>query len=397
VIQKWHFGRGENGLMIRKIRPLQRATAVCASSLLAVSLTLVITQPCDAFPVDFVLTAPGNARPAKPEIKEAKEAPVDARKADDPEPAAGNKKPVKRGVIRQKAAVVAVGAAEAAAEVGVVLGNVFDGLFGRGNRGGKAVVAKPNAKALQNFEAQYGRHFDQVVKTELHFIRTICEPTRQQYEAMATDGKLLRIKTIRKFALQQQNGNRGIQSKNSNTRTLIAEGLLLSAKRHLSADQAAIYERELVARKEAAQKVAILVTAGKLDRRLILDMSQRAQITTVLNENWNPSWGAPQMLMRGGQFLPDIPDLKITPILTDTQKKVLKTTTQQHNVFWGFNVGRNQGIVLRDEEWDEESKDEASHKAEATNKVADADKPGDDNAVKAVDTKQAEAAPEGLK
>jgi hypothetical protein len=367
-----------------------------------------MTQPCDAFPVDFVLTPPSEAKQAKPEIQAAKEAPVDARKADDPKPAAGNKKPVKRGIVRQKAAVVAVGAAEAAEEVGVVIGNLINGLFRRGNPGGKAIIVKPNAKALkivakpdakalQNFEAQFGRHFDQVVKTELHFIRIICQPTRQQYDAMATDGKLIRIKTIRKFALQMQKGNRGIQSNDSNTRNPIAEGLLLSAKRHLSADQAAIYERELIARKEAAQKVAILVTAGKLDRRLILDMSQRAQITKVLNENWNPSWGAPQMLMRGGQFLPDIPDLKITPILTDTQKKVLKTTTQQSHVFWGFNVGRNQGIVLRDEEWDEKSKGEASDKAEATNKVADTDKPGGDNAVEAVDTKQAEAAPEGLK
>jgi len=394
--------------MLRKVQSLQRATAACTSGLLAVSLTLVITQPCDAFPVDFVLTAPGEARQAKPEIQEAKEAPVDARKADGPIPAAGNKKPVIRGVVRQKAAVVAVGAAEAAEEVGVVIGNLINGLFRRGNPGGKAIIVKPNAKALkivakpdakalQNFEAQFGRHFDQVVKTELHFIRIICQPTRQQYDAMATDGKLIRTKTIRKFSLQRQKGNRGSQSNDSNTRTLIAEGLLLSAKRHLSADQAAIYERELIARKEAAKKVAILVTAGKLDRRLILDIPQRAQITKVLNENWNPSWGAPQMLMRGGQFLPDIPDLKVTPILTDTQKKVLKTTTQQSNVFWGFNVGRNQGIVLRDEEWDEESKDEASDKAEATNKVDDADKPGGDNAVEAVDTKQTESAPEGSK
>jgi hypothetical protein len=397
VIQKWHLGRGENGLMIRKVQPPQRATAVCTSGLLAVLLTLVITQPCDAFPVDFVLTPPGEVKQAKPEIQAVKEAPVDARKADDPKPAAGNKKPLKRGFVRQKAAIVAVGAAEAAEEVGVVLGDLINDLFSGGNRGGKAVVAKPAEKALKNFEAQYGRHFDQVVKTELHFIRTICEPTRQQYNAMATDGKLIRTKTIEKFALQRQRINRGIQSKDSNARNSIAEGLLLSAKRHLSADQTAIYERELIARKEAAKKVAILVTAGKLDRRLILDIPQRAQITKVLTENWNPSWGAPQMLIRGGQFLPDIPDLKITPILTATQKKVLKTTTQQSHVFWGFNVGRNQVIVLRDEEWDEEPKGEASDKAEATNKVSDADKPGGDNAVESVDAKQAETAPEGSK
>ena len=263
----------------------------------------------------------------------------------------------------------------------------------------RPIVAKLDSTTRsRQFEAQYGRHFDQDGQDRVA-LRSglVCQPTRQQYDAMATDGKLIRTKTIEKFALQRQGINRGIQSKDSNARNPIAEGLLLSAKRHLSADQTAIYERELIARKEAAKKVAILVTAEKLDRRLILDIPQRAQITKVLTENWNPSWGAPQMLIRGGQFLPDIPDLKITPILTATQKKVLKNTTQQSNVFWGFNVGRNQVIVLRDEEWDEEPKGEASDKAEATNKVADADKPGGDNAVEAVDAKQAETAPEGSK
>ena len=141
--------------------------------------------------------------------------------------------------------------------------------------------------------------------------------------------------------------------------------MLLSAKRHLSADQVAAYERELTARQEAAKEVATLVTAGKLDRRLVLDTSQRAQVTKVLTDNWNPAWGAPQMMMHGGQYFPDIPDSKVTPILTATQKKVLKSATQQSNVFWGFNIGMNQGIVIGDEKWDDESGNEAPEETEA--------------------------------
>jgi len=383
--------------MNRKLQLRQRTTATHISGLLAVSMALLTAQTCDAFPVDFVLTVPGEAKRAEPEVQEAKEAPVEVKEADDPKPAAGDAKPVKRGIVRQKAAVVAVGAAEAAEEVGQVLGDLIGGLFGRGNRGEPAVAAKLDGNALKQFEAQFGRHFDQMIKTELHFIRIVCQPTREQYDAMAADGKLIRTKTIGKFALLQQGINRGIQSNDSDTRKPISEGLLLSAKRHLSADQVAAYERELTARKEAAKEVAILVTAGKLDRRLVLDTPQRAQVTKVLTENWNPAWGAPQMMMHGGQYFPDIPDSKITPILTATQKKVLKSTTQQSNVFWGFNIGMNQGIAVADEKWDEEPGNEASEGTEPANKDATDEKSRGDDTAEAANVKDASSVGEGSK
>lgn len=383
--------------MIRRFQLWQRTTATRISGLLAVSFALLTTQTCDAFPVDFILTAPGEAKQAEPEVRDAKEAPVELKEADDPKPAAGNAKPVKRGIVRQKAAVVAVGAAEAAEEVGQVLGDLIGGLFGRGNRGEPAVAAKLDGNALKQFEAQFGRHFDQMVKTELHFIRIICQPTREQYDAMAADGKLIRTKTIGQFALLQQGINRGAQSNDSDTRKPISDGLLLSAKRHLSADQVSAYERELTARKEATKEVVILVTAGKLDRRLVLDTPQRAQVTKVLTENWNPAWGAPQMMMHGGQYFPDIPDSKITPILTATQKKVLKSATQQNNVFWGFNIGMNQGIAIADEKWDDESDNEASKGTEPANKDATGEKSGGDDTAEAAEVKSTSSVREGSK
>ena len=60
------------------------------------------------------------------------------------------------------------------------------------------------------------------------------------------------------------------------------------------------------------------------------------------------------MLMYGGQYFPDVPDSKLIPILTDNQRKVWKTVDQQNQVFWGFNVGMNQGIILPEEEWSDE-------------------------------------------
>lgn len=367
----------------------QKRSATSRLSITAAALlTLLTTQVCLAFPVDFVLTEPG--QPEQPaQVEEVKEAPGDDKAVDAVPKAAPQPR---KGAVRQK---VAVGAAAAAEEVGQVFGNLIGGLFGRRDAAVANVAVDKNA--LKQFEAQYGRHFDQTVRTELHFIRIVCQPTRQQYEAMATDGKLIRTKAINKFAAMQQGRNRGIRSNDSDTRKPISEGLLASAKRHLSADQVAAYELELAARMDADKKVALLVVAAKLDRRLVLDTPQRTQVTKVLAENWNPAWGATQMMMYGGQYFPDVPDTKITPILTATQKKVLKSVNQQSQVFWGFNVGMNQGILIPDEKWDDQPGNEASNKDEAKSEEADGEKPDRDDSAKAVDDKQATPVPEGSK
>ena len=343
------------------------------------------------FSVDFVLTAPVSLKQPEPETQAAKEALVEAKETvaaqpdAKPEPAdkvkrAAKPKPAKRGVVRQKAAVAAKGAAE---EVGQIFGDLIGGLFGR-KAVPRAAVAVVDKNALKQFEARYGRHFDQIIKTELHFIRLVCQPTRQQYDALAADGKLIRTKVLNKFAMVQQGMNRGIHSSSDNdTRKPVAEDLLQSAKRHLSPDQVAKYESELAERNNAHQEVAILVTAAKLDEKLVLNTEQRSQVTRVLGENWNESWGSVPMMMHGSRYFPNIPDQKIIPLLTSTQKNVLRTLNQQNRVFFGFNVGMNQGIVIPDEKWeDEQGENEADgttndESSEQPNKPEDASKPAE--------------------
>ncbi len=305
-----------------------------------------------------------------------------------------------KGVVRQKVAAGAAVAAEAAEEVGQVLGDILGGLFGGRNRQPQAQIVNGlgqlEANALQQFEAHYGRHFDQILRTELHFIRIVCQPSRQQYEAMAADGKLVRTKVINKFAMIEQGMNHGQnQSTDSDTRKPVAEGLLISAKRHLLPDQVAAYERELAARNEAHKDVAVLVTTAKLDRKLVLNSDQRAQVTKLLDENWHESWGSAPMLMYGGQYFPDVPDTKLIPMLTGTQRKVWKTVDQQSQAFWGFNVGMNQGIALAEEQWADEPEEKAptaaaakgeNSKIEKPNAAGDADAVTDDAASVAEDS-----------
>lgn len=380
--------------MFREFKNRKRPLLSSATVPFAALLTLLMMQPCDAFPVDFVLIEPGSLKQPEPVMEAAKKAPVEAKEAvatqpnAKPEPAdkakpAAKPKPAKGGIVRQKAAVAAKDAAEAAEEVGQIFGDLIGGLFGR-KAVPQAAVAVVDKNALKQFEARYGRHFDQIIKTELHFIRLVCQPTRQQYDALAADGKLIRTKVLNKFAMVQQGMNRGIHSSSDNdTRKPVAEGLLQSAKRHLSPDQVVKYESELAERNAAHQEVAILVTAAKLDEKLVLNTEQRSQVTEVLGENWHKSWGSVQTMMYGSRYFPNIPDQKITPLLTSTQKKVLRTFNQQNRVFFGFNVGMNQGIVIPDEKWeDEEGENEAAsttndESAEQPNKSDGASKPAE--------------------
>ena len=377
--------------MFRELKNWKHPLLSSATVPFVALLTLLMMQPCDAFPVDLVLTEPGRRKQPEPETQATEEAPVEAKEADaaqpdaKPEPAdkakpAAKPKPAKGGVVRQKAAVAAKGAAE---EVGQIFGDLIGGLFG-GRAAPRAAVAVVDKNALKQFEARYGRHFDQIIKTELHFIRLVCQPTRQQYDALAADGKLIRTKVLKKFAMVQQGMNRGIHSPSDNdTRKPVSEGLLQSAKRHLSPDQVGKYESELAERNAAHKDVAVLVTAAKLDERLVLNTEQRSQITRVLGENWNKSWGSVQTMMYGSQYFPNIPDQKITPLLTARQKTVLRTINQQNGVFFGFNVGMNQGIVIPDETWeDEEGENEAAsttndESAEQPNKPDGASNPAE--------------------
>ncbi|MDA0284388.1 MAG: hypothetical protein O3B86_13640, partial [Planctomycetota bacterium] len=271
----------------------------------------------------------GAAAPA--EVEPAEKKPADAavkkNEAIAVEAVGEEVKPAEppRILVRQKAAVVAAGAAVVVEEVGVVIGNILGGIFGGGGQV-QAQNGQLDENVLKQFEQQYGRHFDQIVRTELHFIRVVCQPTRQQYESIASDSKSVRTKAVQEFAMIQQGMQRGqTGSDNSDTRRPVVEGLLVSVKRHLSPEQVADYDREVADRNAARKEVAVLVTAAKLDRKLVLNPEQRTQVTQLLNDNWNESWASAPMLMYGGEQFPNLPDPKLMPILTASQKKVWQT------------------------------------------------------------------------
>ena len=68
---------------------------------------------------------------------------------------------------------------------------------------------------LQQFEQQFGAQFRQLHRTELHFMRLVCQPTKQQYEKIAADGETTLQATIKQFAASM----RGVVSGDPDPRT----------------------------------------------------------------------------------------------------------------------------------------------------------------------------------
>jgi hypothetical protein len=210
-------------------------------------------------------------------------------------------------------------------------------------------VPEQEVAQIRQFEQQYGPQFRILYKTELHFMRSVCQPTKQQFEKIAADGEPALKATIRKFAQETRNGSFNNQS---DPRTPIADALVKVVRTNLSPEQAARYQKELDERIAARKRAAALNLVAQLDKALVLTPEQRAKLSKVLESKWNASWNDLQILMYGRQFFPRMPESEILPILTEAQTTVWRRMPKQSISFGGFN-GLVQVIQLEEEVWDD--------------------------------------------
>jgi hypothetical protein len=181
-------------------------------------------------------------------------------------------------------------------------------------------------------------------------MRLVCQPTKPQYEKIAADGETALKATIHKFA---GTWRRAMPDGQPEPRTLIAEGLLGSVRATLSPEQAARYQKELDQRRAARKRLAVLNLVCKVDQLLVLTAEQREKLGEILKENWNETWGQSQWLTIGNQYFPPMPDDKILPLFTETQKNVWRDSSRR-NIRFGFHLGFLQGIEMEEEVWDDD-------------------------------------------
>ena len=190
-------------------------------------------------------------------------------------------------------------------------------------------------------EQQFLQQFRQLSKTELSFVRAVCQPNAEQSKKIKAAGDVGLKTAVKKFVEVQKKMQQGMRAGEEpqwpDPRKLMSDALLKSVKETLSADQAKRYEAELEKRTAARKRAALLNLVAKLDKDLVLTADQRGKLTEVLDSNWKDAWGQQlEVFMYGDTYMPLLPDAQVVPVLTEKQKQIWTDIPKQHNQFWGW-------------------------------------------------------------
>jgi hypothetical protein len=221
---------------------------------------------------------------------------------------------------------------------------------GRDDKPQAAVEVVVDSENMQ-FAEQWGPQFRQLYKAELRFMRLATEPTKQQYDKIAAEGEPSVKVAMRAYATRFNGGNRGKNS-SANPSQSMTDAIAKAVAKHLLPEQAARYQKELVARTASYKRMAVDNLVAMVDKALFLSADQRTKLVDVLGNNWDESWNQAQYFMNQYRWFPPMPDAKILPILTEPQRVVWKGITK-NNVRFGIGGAFGDNENLDEETWPE--------------------------------------------
>ena len=98
----------------------------------------------------------------------------------------------------------------------------------------------------------------------------------------------------------------------------------------------------------------MLSLLSKLDHHLVLTIDQREQFRDVLEEHWQDSWCNRRYLTQGTRRFPSLPEDKLVPLLTATQKRAWRAVYKQGGASVGLHFGLVQGVEIDLDDWEAE-------------------------------------------
>ena len=221
-------------------------------------------------------------------------------------------------------------------------------------------------------EQQFLQQFRQLSKTELSFVRAVCQPNAEQSKKIKAASEAALKTAVKKFTEIQKKMQQGVRAGEQpewpDPRKLMSDALLKSVKESMSAEQAKRYEVELEKRAAARKRAALLNFVAKLDKDLVLTADQRGKLTEALDKNWKDSWCQQlEVFMYGDSYFPALPDAQVIPVLTDKQKQIWNGIPKQQNQIWGWAGGgfvqaveleAEDAVIVKEAKPDEPAKDE---------------------------------------
>lgn len=196
-----------------------------------------------------------------------------------------------------------------------------------------------NQANLDPLIAQFMPQMRPLLRTELHFVKTVCQPTKEQQKAIAILADKAFKDAVRTYAEAQQKMMQGQWRGNAqpDPAKALQDGMLAAVRACLPPEQAARYQHELDRRAADKKSVAIQNIVVRIDQELVLASDQREALARALDKDWKPAWGGNlESYMYGNDLLPALPQKLIEPILTPTQKKVWAGSQKASaNVYFG--------------------------------------------------------------
>jgi hypothetical protein len=226
----------------------------------------------------------------------------------------------------------------------------------------QAIQARAFQVQVQNINMmaqQWEPQIRGLLRTEYRFMRTVCEPSKEQRLPIVRESDPWVKEAAKQFAEWQMNGRRvaGGSPGQPDFRALLVEHLSGSVKTHLSASQFERYRKELDARAADEKQVAVLNLVAKLDQNLLLSPDQRDRLKESLTAGWDESWSQNlQMFQLADQYMPSIPDDRIVPYLNATQRGIWSGLQKLGRVSFGIDFGVNEPAGPLDEDWADEPK-----------------------------------------
>jgi hypothetical protein len=231
------------------------------------------------------------------------------------------------------------------------------GVNGEAAKGGPEGQVDPRVIQM---ERQYRPRFEQMLQTELAFIRRTCDLDKTQREAVANAGKQCVSSVLRQCAITMQKMNNGVpmaQVSKLNARKLLREQLAIAVTKSVRPEQLKQFRRESDERDASWKRAVVHYVVAKLDRRLVLSAEQREKMTLAFTKNYSDEWEQFFPLwLQNDEYMPSFLESQVTPLLDQNQKNVWQGI-QKIGGYWSGDMGlsgldmgiidEQQGVQLR--------------------------------------------------
>jgi len=227
--------------------------------------------------------------------------------------------------------------AQPAANGGSFLDAIVTAISGApvGEKGRAAIAQQEQARQaavdqnLRNIEAQFRPQFDQLLYSELAFLRRSCKPDAKPFVEIAKAAKADIRVPLREYISTvygpQVLGNAGVQrdAATADPRMAMQKLLMPLAEAKLGAEKTRLYRQECDKRMEARQHAVVMNLVAALDERLVLTAQQRAKLVESLSPKYDSSWESYcEIYTSNPQYWPSISDQLIVPLLNEKQVSI---------------------------------------------------------------------------